>query len=148
MKIPKGSKLEKALGRTKKKREEGELSKKFRMLWKVFQGPELKPEHQFHPTRKWKFDFAIPEIKFAVEIEGGIWMTRWINRRGKKVMVQGGRHNSGAGLIADYHKYNAAELDGWTVIKLAEGMVTADAIEELIEWVNKRIYARKLNGGS
>ena len=30
-------------------------------------------EYQFHPTRKWRFDFAHLDRKIAVECEGGIW---------------------------------------------------------------------------
>lgn len=40
-------------------------------------------EHRFHPARRWRFDFAWPELLFAVEVEGGIWT--------------GGRHNRGSG---------------------------------------------------
>ncbi|HAT10302.1 MAG TPA: hypothetical protein DCS97_06855, partial [Planctomycetes bacterium] len=28
-------------------------------------------EHRFHPTRKWRFDFARPDIHLAIEIDGG-----------------------------------------------------------------------------
>ena len=29
------------------------------------------PEYRFHPTRKWRFDYAWPENKIALEVEGG-----------------------------------------------------------------------------
>src|SRR6187551_2874790 len=32
---------------------------------------EPVPEHRFHPTRKWRFDYAFPIAMLAVEIEGG-----------------------------------------------------------------------------
>lgn len=35
-------------------------------------GIDIIPEYRFHPTRKWRFDFAIPHIKVAIEIEGGL----------------------------------------------------------------------------
>ena len=41
----------------------------------------LEREYKFHKTRKWRFDFAYPDIQLAVEIDGGQW------RAG------GGRHN-------------------------------------------------------
>ena len=61
-------------------------------------------EHRFHPTRRWKFDFAWLDLKLAVEIEGGIFVR--------------GRHVSPRGFIADCEKYNNAVLEGWEVIRL------------------------------
>ncbi|MCB5206098.1 hypothetical protein [Methylovorus mays] len=51
-------------------------------------------EHVFHPTREWRFDFARPDIKLAIEVEGGT--------------LSGGRHTRGAGYEADCYKYNEA----------------------------------------
>lgn len=64
--------------------------------------PRPTREHVFAPPRKWRFDFAWPELKMAVEIHGGIF--------------QRGRHSRGAGQIADFEKQNAAVLDGWRVL--------------------------------
>lgn len=33
---------------------------------------EMVAEHRFHPFREWRFDYAIPELKIALEVEGGI----------------------------------------------------------------------------
>lgn len=63
----------------------------------------MEREHQFHPKRKWRFDFAIPERMIAIEIEGGIWSN--------------GRHNRGAGYSADCEKYNSATVLGWRVLR-------------------------------
>jgi len=60
-------------------------------------------EHIFHPTRKWRFDFANPELKIAVEQEGGVWIF--------------GRHNRGKGFLSDLEKYNAATIMGWRVLR-------------------------------
>ena len=62
------------------------------------------PEHRFHPTRLWRFDYAWPAEKIAVEVEGGIWT--------------GGRHINPAGFIADLEKYNAAAVLGWRIIRM------------------------------
>lgn len=59
-------------------------------------------ELQFHPTRKWRFDFAIPAFHIAVEVDGGVW--------------SGGRHSGGAGQIKDMEKGNAAVMLGWRVL--------------------------------
>ena len=34
---------------------------------------DWEPEYRFHPVRRWRFDFANPEYKVAIEFEGGIW---------------------------------------------------------------------------
>lgn len=65
----------------------------------------LRPirEHRFHPTRAWRFDFAFPERRIAVECEGGVWTD--------------GRHTRGSGFVADTEKYNAAAALGWFVFR-------------------------------
>lgn len=65
--------------------------------------PELTRELLFHPTRKWRFDYAFESLKIAVEIEGGIY--------------SGGRHTRGSGFISDMEKYNEASRLGWTVYR-------------------------------
>lgn len=65
--------------------------------------PDAVTEHRFHPTRKWRFDFAIPSARLAIEIDGGVWTS--------------GRHSRGAGQIADMEKLNAAAILGWRVLR-------------------------------
>lgn len=64
--------------------------------------PEPKTEYRFHPLRKWRFDFAWPESKLALEIDGGIWF--------------GGRHTHGAGWLKDQEKLNTAQAMGWRIL--------------------------------
>lgn len=66
-------------------------------------------EFRFHPVRRWRFDWAWPERKVAVEIDGGIW-TR-------------GRHTRGAGFLADMEKLNTAALLGWRVLRFTPAQV-------------------------
>jgi very-short-patch-repair endonuclease len=76
-------------------------------------------EHRFHPTRKWRFDFAWPSVMVAVEIEGGTWA--------------GGRHNTGAGMAKDCDKYNAATQMGWKVLRFTSShLKSPDAVFEAI----------------
>jgi len=71
--------------------------------------PDPHYAYHFHPSRKWEFDFAWPDQKLAVEIEGGIWIR--------------GRHNRGAGYEQDCEKYNQAVLLGWRVLRFTPEMV-------------------------
>lgn len=73
-------------------------------LWKALGIPEPQSEFKFHPTRKWRFDYAWPDKKIALEIEGGIWT--------------GGRHSRGGiGFLKDMEKYNAAGKLGWRIFR-------------------------------
>lgn len=64
-------------------------------------------EYKFNPLRKYQFDFAFPDpdVKIAVEYEGGLFMKR-------------GGHNSPAGVQRDIEKYGLAQSMGWKVIRL------------------------------
>lgn len=65
--------------------------------------PEFVTEHQFAPPRRWRFDFAWPEHKIALEVEGGVWTE--------------GRHTRGKGFLDDVEKYNEAVCLGWRVVR-------------------------------
>jgi very-short-patch-repair endonuclease len=98
----------------------------FEEKWAELGGsPLLVPEYRFDPVRKWRFDYAIPQHKLAIELEGGIHA-----RKG---------HASPEGYIKDCRKYNAAAAEGWLVFRLASGMmrdgdvaIVARAIDNLI----------------
>ena len=79
------------------------LEEAFLRLWLATEEdlPEPVREFRFHATRKWRFDFAWPEQKVAVEIEG----------------LGGGRHQRRGGFIKDAEKYNAAQVAGWRVLR-------------------------------
>jgi very-short-patch-repair endonuclease len=71
--------------------------------------PEPEIEHRFHDTRKWRFDFAWPDLMLALEAEGGTW-TR-------------GRHTRGQGFEDDCEKYNTAVIQGWRVLRFTRGQI-------------------------
>ena len=83
--------------------------------------PEL--EYQFHPTRKWRFDFAWPAVRLAVEVEGGVY--------GR------GRHVRPSGFIKDCEKYNAAALAGWVVLRFVP---RAGWLDEALREIKHAIY--------
>lgn len=68
--------------------------------------PIPTPEHQFHPTRGWQFDYAWPLHLVALEIEGGIW------KKG------GGAHSHPLNIERDLEKYSEAAILGWRVLRV------------------------------
>ena len=84
--------------------------------------PGWEKELRFHPTRKWRFDYAHPLYKIAIEIEGGVWVKG------------GGRHTRGAGYIKDMEKYNQAVICGWQLLRFTPDQTAEmqDAVRELL----------------
>lgn len=72
---------------------------------------EPEEEFRFHPERKWRFDFAFPVERLAVEIEG--------------ITYEGGRHQRPEGFEEDCRKYAAAIMLGWRVLRVTPKMVTS-----------------------
>lgn len=91
----------------------------------------IMPRHHGHPDgeapvvpeRKWRFDWAIPELKIAVEIDGGNRMARWDAKQRRCVAV--GRHT----LSRDYEKRNAAVMAGWTLLAFTTEMLRKDPVD-------------------
>ncbi len=59
-------------------------------------------EHRFHPSRKWRFDYAWPAARLALEVQGGIFVQ--------------GRHSRGAALLKEWEKLNTAAAYGYRVL--------------------------------
>lgn len=75
-------------------------------------------ELSFAPPRRWRFDFAWPERKVAVEVDGGVWTQ--------------GRHTRGGGFVKDMEKLNRAATLGWTVLRFPPDQIrNGTALEEL-----------------
>lgn len=92
--------------------------------------PEPTREHRFDARRRWRFDFAWPALKLAVEVEG--------------VTYQGGRHQRVAGFAADAEKYNAAAVAGWTVLRFTGAMVRSGEAVRVIEASFARMMAQSV----
>ena len=79
----------------------------FLRLWSSLDASRGLPaptrQYRFHPTRRWTFDFAWPDIKLAVEIHGGIWRPK-------------GAHNTGTAIHRDCEKSREATKLGWRVL--------------------------------
>ena len=91
-------------------------------LWLRHRWPDVEwlREYRFHATRMWRFDFAAPASRIAVEVEG---------------MVPGGRsrHTSMRGYAGDCRKYNAAAAAGWRVIRGTQTMIRSGDMHADIE---------------
>lgn len=61
------------------------------------------------PARRWRLDFAWPDVRVGVEIQGGTW--------------KGGRHTRGKGFESDTEKRNWAKFSDWTVLEFTSKMV-------------------------
>ena len=68
-------------------------------------------EYPFHPTRKWRLDFAWVNERVGLEVDGGIW-TR-------------GRHNRGAGWHKDAEKRRELAALGWVLIPVTPEQLEA-----------------------
>ena len=71
-------------------------------------------EYRFDPTRRWRFDFAWPEERVAVECDGAVYAR--------------GRHTRGYGFEGDCEKLNAATRQGWRVLRYTGGMLKRDPV--------------------
>ena len=94
------------------------LEERFARDLRALKVAEPAREHQFASPRRWRFDFAWPDLMLAVEIEGGVWTN--------------GRHTRGSGFVADCEKYNAAALAGWKVLRFTESSVRDGSAVELV----------------
>jgi very-short-patch-repair endonuclease len=82
--------------------------------------PEPIPEYRFHSTRRWRIDWAFPNVKLAIEIEGAVWIN--------------GRHTRPSGFVKDMEKYNMLAEMGWILLRFQPNKIDYDQIE--------RVYSR------
>jgi very-short-patch-repair endonuclease len=83
-------------------------------------GLPLMREYRFHRTRLWRFDFALPEIRVAIEVEGH-------------------KSHRGSRFSSDAHKYNTAQMAGWTVIRLSYDMIERQHVGPVIDYCQRRM---------
>lgn len=87
----------------KKKKGNGSKAKAEMEMMLKLAGFEYVKELKFHPKRKFRFDWAIPSLKIGIEYEG--------------IMSEKSRHTTIAGMSGDCEKYNAAQAQGWKVLR-------------------------------
>lgn len=70
------------------------------------------------PERNWAADFAWPEERVLLEVEGAVW--------------SGGRHTRGSGYLADMLKYNSATLRGYKLLRCTPQQLCTSATLSLV----------------
>jgi len=96
------------------KKSVGEMEMEFLLKSEEY---DFETEYKFHPDRKWRFDFAFPKDKIAIEVEGGLFTQ--------------GRHTRGRGYIQDMQKYNAATILGWRVLRYGTGQINDQVVKDI-----------------
>lgn len=129
----KGAFVTKTKKKAAKSKNKPQITDVFTVICKTDLRVECVKEYKFHPVRKWRFDYAIPKYKIAIEIDGGVWNY--------------GRHNRATGYMADMEKFNAAASFGWVVLKFTPQeqykRVTFDIIKQTIKTIeNERNMER------
>lgn len=81
--------------------------------------PPYTTEFRFHPTRRWRLDYAWPAAKVAMELHGGVHNQ--------------GRHTRGKGFVEDREKMNEAALLGWRVIEVTPEHIKNGSARQWLE---------------
>lgn len=87
--------------------------------------PDFVTEHQFHPERRWRFDYCWPQRRIALEIHGGVFSKS--------------RHTTGEGFTKDRAKMNEAAILGWLVIEATSEQLASGLARD---WVERALALR------
>lgn len=133
-----------------------ELEIQFARLWNTLAGeiPMPQREFKFNDQRGWRFDFAWPSQKLALEIEGDTRgravichacgaRVRSVGTAGKlgRELRLGGRHTRATGFQSDCDKYNTATALGWSILRFTSEDLTSRPIQS-IELVQSLLLTR------
>ena len=83
-------------------------------------GVTFEREFKFHESRRWRFDFALPEYRIGIECEG-------LSHPSKK-----SRHTTNSGFEKDCEKYDEAALAGWMVLRFTWNMIKSGVAIKMI----------------
>jgi len=106
---------------------DSKLEKTFHSEWKKHSKFPLKPQHKFHCTRQWRFDFAHLPTLTAIEIQGF-----------------GEGHTSYEGMASDYAKHNEALRYGWIIIYIMSKDIDTKRIAKTIRYIESIITQRPI----
>jgi very-short-patch-repair endonuclease len=82
--------------------------------------PEPKRQAQLNPERKWRIDFAWPDMRVAVEVDGEV-------------------HRIKERFHADIEKHAWLTLNGWTLLRVGGREVRSG---KAIEWIKRLVWER------
>lgn len=108
------------------------LEQKFFDAWKQYGRGKIPTEqYRFHPIRKFRFDFAWPRLKVAIELDG-FGRGRW------------GGHQTHKGMSSGYEKQNLAIENGWVVLRYTDRMLSSKLKRQLAcEQILRILSSRK-----
>lgn len=78
---------------------------------------DYEKEFRFSKKRKFRFDFAVPKFKIAIEYEG--------------LASAKSRHTTISGYSKDCEKYNLATMEGWRILRYT-ALNDGDCLRDLI----------------
>lgn len=89
-----------------------ELEQQFEWILKAQGIHDFETEFRFAAPRRFRLDFAWPDERVGLELQGGVYSR--------------GRHVRGAGYTKDVEKMNLAILLGWRVLQATGEMIRDD----------------------
>lgn len=88
------------------------------VVWQAYGLEVPAKEFRFHSARMWRFDWAWPFSKVALECDGGVFVA--------------GGHNRGRDIIGDHEKCNEAVLLGWRLFRCTPAEIKSGAIFKIL----------------
>lgn len=91
------------------------------LAWQISAAGLQAPERQYYYARprRLRADFAWPDYRLLVEVQGGIYSRR--------------AHGSIRGVLADIDRLNEATMHGWRLLRVRPDMVTDGQALALVE---------------
>lgn len=96
------------------------IAESFALQIRADQLPRPMREYRFHPTRRWRLDFAWPDMRLAVEIDGEV-------------------HRIKDRFHADLEKHAALVLADWTLLRVGSREVRSG---RGLEWLKAILWER------
>ena len=84
--------------------------------------PVPDTEYRFHPTRRFRLDFAWPDYRLGLEVDGGVWT--------------GGKHGRGTGIVKDQEKTNEAAALGWRILRVTPANLVST---QTVRWIRESL---------